>query len=103
MDESGIPNPTKDAPRERTGAAPTVPETGQSITPWLMVVPVVVCFSGGLFGYDHVISGAPHGFKVTFWLFAMFCALAWIWIYFRVPETKGQSLEQIQELWKAVS
>ena len=67
MDESGIPNPTKDAPRERTGAAPTVPETGQSITPWLMVVPVVVCFSGGLFGYDHVISGAPHGFKVTFW------------------------------------
>ncbi len=36
----------------------------------------------------------------TFWLFALFCVLAWVCIYFRVPETKGQSLEQIQQLWK---
>jgi hypothetical protein len=35
-------------------------------------------------------------------MFALFCVVAWIWIYFRVPETKGQSLEQIQQLWKAV-
>jgi sugar porter (SP) family MFS transporter len=40
------------------------------------------------------------GNSLTFWLFALFCGLAWVWIYFRVPETKGQSLEQIQELWK---
>jgi SP family galactose:H+ symporter-like MFS transporter len=40
------------------------------------------------------------GNSFTFWLFALFCAFAWIWIYFRVPETKGQSLEQIQLLWK---
>ncbi len=39
------------------------------------------------------------GNSLTFWLFALFCALAWVWIYFRVPETKGQSLEQIQQLW----
>ena len=39
------------------------------------------------------------GNSLTFWLFALFCAIAWVWIYFRVPETKGQSLEQIQQLW----
>ena len=36
----------------------------------------------------------------TFWLFALFCIIAWVWIYFHVPETKGQSLEQIQQFWK---
>jgi sugar porter (SP) family MFS transporter len=41
------------------------------------------------------------GDSLTFWLFALFCGVAWIWIYYRVPETKGQSLEQIQLLWKA--
>ena len=41
------------------------------------------------------------GNSSAFWLFALFCVLAWVWIYFRVPETKGQSLEQIQQLWKA--
>ena len=39
------------------------------------------------------------GNSLTFWLFALFCAIAWVWIYFRVPETKGRSLEQIQQLW----
>ena len=41
------------------------------------------------------------GNSLTFWLFALFCGIAWVWIYFRVPETKGQSLEQIQQLWMA--
>ena len=44
---------------------------------------------------------AAIGNSLTFWLFALFCGIAWIWIYYRVPETKGQSLEQIQLLWKA--
>jgi sugar porter (SP) family MFS transporter len=35
----------------------------------------------------------------TFWLFAFFCVGGGIWIYRRVPETKGRSLEQIQALW----
>ncbi len=39
------------------------------------------------------------GNSLTFWLFALFCGLGWIWIYRAVPETKGQSLEQIQQLW----
>ena len=41
------------------------------------------------------------GISWTFGLFALFCGVAWIWIFYRAPETKGQSLEQIQQLWKA--
>jgi SP family galactose:H+ symporter-like MFS transporter len=40
------------------------------------------------------------GNSFTFWLFALFCALGWTWIFHAVPETKGRSLEQIQQLWK---
>jgi hypothetical protein len=25
--------------------------------------------------------------------------LGWVWIFYAVPETKGRSLEQIQQLW----
>lgn len=39
----------------------------------------------------------------TFLLFALFSVVAWAWIYARVPETKGLSLEQIQQLWKEAS
>ncbi len=35
----------------------------------------------------------------TFLLFAGFSAIAYVWVSKRVPETKGRSLEQIQELW----
>jgi len=35
----------------------------------------------------------------TFWLLALFCALGWIWIYLRVPETRGLTLETIQDMW----
>ena len=40
------------------------------------------------------------GISLTFGLFALFCGAAWIWIFYRVPETKGQSLEEIQQIWK---
>ena len=43
---------------------------------------------------------ATIGSSWTFWLFAFFCAVGWIWIYRAVPETKGQSLEQIQKMWE---
>ena len=39
------------------------------------------------------------GNSITFWLFAVFCVLGWIWVYYSVPETKGQTLEEIQLLW----
>ena len=85
MDDPGAPNPTKEAPRERTGvrtrAVTTAPLAGQSVTPWLVVVLVVVLFSGGLFGYDQgVISGALHGIKATFSLSALLVEVVTSWV-----------------------
>ncbi|MBS0561280.1 MAG: sugar porter family MFS transporter [Proteobacteria bacterium] len=40
------------------------------------------------------------GDSATFWLFAMFCGVGWVWVYFSVPETKGRSLEQIEAAWR---
>jgi sugar porter (SP) family MFS transporter len=34
----------------------------------------------------------------TFWLFGGFCFIAWIFIFFFVPETKGKSFQEIQEI-----
>ncbi len=44
---------------------------------------------------DHI------GNSATFWLFAAFAAIAYVWIWKKVPETKGQTLEQIERLWDA--
>ncbi|HEX5327097.1 MAG TPA: sugar porter family MFS transporter [Acetobacteraceae bacterium] len=41
------------------------------------------------------------GTSATFWLFAAFCLIGWIWVYRRVPETNGRSLEQIEQIWGA--
>jgi len=84
-----------------TGSTPS--STGSPLTPWLVGVLVVVLYSGGLFDYDQgVISGALTGIKATFWLLAAFSVIGWVWVYVYVPETKGQSLEQIQGLWKGL-
>ena len=36
------------------------------------------------------------GTSATFWLFAGFSVIAYVWVWRTVPETKGRSLEQIQ-------
>ena len=36
----------------------------------------------------------------TFWLFALFCVIAFFTVYKLLPETKGKSLEQIENDWK---
>jgi MFS transporter, SP family, galactose:H+ symporter len=41
------------------------------------------------------------GPAVTFWLLAAFCGVGLVWVYLKVPETKGHSLEEIEALWKA--
>ena len=43
------------------------------------------------------------GSSWTFWLLAAFCVLGWIWIYLRVPETRGLTLEKIQDMWAVKS
>ena len=39
------------------------------------------------------------GSTYTFWLYALIGVLGWIFIFFKVPETKGKSLEEIQDFW----
>jgi SP family arabinose:H+ symporter-like MFS transporter len=36
----------------------------------------------------------------TFWFFAFFCVVAFVVVYKMLPETKGQSLEHIENYWK---
>lgn len=43
------------------------------------------------------------GTAYTFWLFALFCLIAFITVYKLLPETKGKSLEQIENDWKEQS
>lgn len=40
------------------------------------------------------------GSSGTFWFFAAFCVIAFVFIYRFLPETKGRSLEQIGDSWK---
>ena len=40
------------------------------------------------------------GEATTFWLFAAFCAMGFVWVYVGVPETRGRSLEQIEASWR---
>ncbi|HEY1166401.1 MAG TPA: MFS transporter [Chitinophaga sp.] len=43
------------------------------------------------------------GTAQTFWFFALFCVLAFITVYRLIPETKGQSFEQIQTHWNNIT
>jgi len=40
------------------------------------------------------------GNSATFYLFGAFSVIAFIWIWKTVPETKGRTLEEIQEIWE---
>jgi len=35
----------------------------------------------------------------TFWLFAGFYALAFVYVRWFVPETKGKTLEEVERMW----
>ncbi len=40
------------------------------------------------------------GASRTFWLYGIFAIGAWIFSYYLVPETKGRTLEEIEEFWR---
>lgn len=37
----------------------------------------------------------------TFWLYAIMCIASYFFVYYYMPETKGMSLEQIEEYWRS--
>jgi predicted MFS family arabinose efflux permease len=39
------------------------------------------------------------GESTTFLIFAALCVVTFFWVRVKVPETKGKSLEQIQQVW----
>ena len=41
------------------------------------------------------------GESQTFWLFAALCAVAFVWVWRKVPETKDRTLEEIEQMWSA--
>ena len=41
------------------------------------------------------------GASNTFWIYGLFAVAAWLFSYYFVPETKGRTLEEIEEFWRA--
>lgn len=41
------------------------------------------------------------GIDFTFWIYAMVCVIGLVWGYFYIPETKGKSLEEIEDYWRS--
>jgi MFS family permease len=53
----------------------------------------IACF---LLTYTFPIFNAVLGASVTFWIYAAICVLGFIFIFLKLPETKGKTLEQIE-------
>jgi sugar porter (SP) family MFS transporter len=53
----------------------------------------IACF---ILTYTFPILNAKLGSAGTFWLYAVICVLGFIFIFFKLPETKNKSLEQIE-------
>ena len=53
----------------------------------------IACF---LLTYTFPMLNAKLGSAGTFWLYAAICALGFVFIKFKLPETKGKTLEQIE-------
>jgi predicted MFS family arabinose efflux permease len=37
----------------------------------------------------------------TFWLYGVLAVAAWLFSYYLVPETKGRTLEEIEQSWRS--
>ena len=62
-----------------------------TVTNWAMNLIVAVTFLS-------LVSFIGHSF--TFWLYGLIAIGAWIFFYKFVPETKGKTLEEIEEHWR---
>ncbi len=52
---------------------------------------------------EHPALVATFHHAFPFWLYAAFCAVTVVFVWRVVPETKGQSLEEIEKLWTPVT
>ena len=57
----------------------------------------VACFA---LTYTFPFLMKASGAAGTFWIYAGICTAGFTFIYLRLPETKGKTLEQIEGLWK---
>ncbi len=39
----------------------------------------------------------------AFWIYAAICVAGYVFIKFRLPETKGRTLEEIEAAWESVA
>lgn len=60
-------------------------------------------FSAWLVSQFFLTLTSSIGESATFWMFALFCAIAFLWIWRKVPETKERTLEEIEAMWSAQS
>lgn len=50
--------------------------------------------------YTFPLLNAAAGTGLTFWLYAVICAAGFLFVYARLPETKGKTLEEIERSWR---
>ncbi len=53
----------------------------------------IACF---ILTYTFPILNAGLGTAKTFWLYALICFAGFVFVFFKIPETKGKSLEEIE-------
>jgi SP family arabinose:H+ symporter-like MFS transporter len=61
---------------------------------------MVMWIADTIVGYVTPILLEQFGSSVTFWVYGAFCAIAFVFVYKLLPETKGKSLEEIENDWK---
>lgn len=49
--------------------------------------------------YTFPLLNAAAGTGLTFWLYALICAAGLVFVHARLPETKGRTLEEIEQAW----
>lgn len=69
---------------------------GQAMSVAIMAL-WAACF---ILTYTFPILNEHLGASGTFWLYAAICAVGAVFIWIKLPETKGKSLEQIENDWK---